>query len=322
MYTSDDLIAAVKSAGFLPDASDLTDVELLGFADEAMTTFVGDALEKQCAEHWWASEDTSLVPGVTAYRLPRRLFGRAVRGVAIVDTRGDECPLDELDPIEMRSAFRAGSVGTPTHFAFEGDLVRLGQVPASAGVTLRIHYVRRPSRLVSVSTTEMARIYQAVNTTTLNLIETAPSTNLTAEGALLDIVRGSEPYDLVAVDRLSADDFAAPAFVLQPSTPIVVADFETLTSPLAPGAEPAWLVQRDQTPLPQIPNTMWSALVDHVLAAALGAVRDPQAQAIFARGQAKLGTALSIAKPRDKRNTKRIVGSTPLRRAVRGGVWR
>jgi hypothetical protein len=197
-------------------------------------------------------------------------------------------------------------------------MLRLDAIPQDTPWYLRVAYIVRPSALVEVSTTEMARIYGPDSTTGVRIIDTSPSANLTEFGAYLDIVRGSEPYDLLYLDRLSADTFAAPVFNFQATTPIDVADIPSLSSPLHPGAEPAYLVQRDQTPFPNIPHTLWPALVRLTVARAFEAVRDPGTQQMRESGLAALQRALSIMKPRDARNTRRIVGRSPIRSIASG----
>ncbi len=312
--TCDALLTDVRDTGFLPDASDQDSTVLLRFADKELRTMIAVAVEKNRGEHWLRYEDTDIVPGTTRYRIPRRCLGGAVRAVTAVDPNGVTLPsLTQVDPITLRSMFKEGDSSSLRWFAFEGDFVNLGAVEPSTGWTLRIHYVMRPSKLVVTSETEMATIYGPDSTTGVRILETAPGTNLTEYGAYLDIVRGTEPYDLLYLDRLSADTFAAPTFNFQPSTPIVTADIPSLSSPLHPGAEPAYLVQRDQTPLPPIPRALWDALVHGTCAQALEAVRDPQAASMRQTALAKLHEGIQLMGPRDQRNSQRILSKSPLR---------
>jgi hypothetical protein len=307
--TCTDLLAAVRRAAFLPDASDQSSSDLLAFADQELETLISEAVVLGRGEHWYATEDTTIAAGTTSYRLPRRLLGRAVRGVTVVPPSRPEYPLAQVDPIELRSLFSSGAVSNPGYFAFEGDFVKLGAVPAEAGWTLRVHYIMRPSKLVEVSATENAQVYAAVSTTNVRIIETAPSTNLTTALGLVDIVRGSEPYDVIFLDRKVSvsQAFSAPNFYFESSTPIVVADIASLASPLTPGQEPARLMQRDQTCLPPIPAALWTSLVYATAAAALAAVRDPGASQMAARAMAAKSQAMNLMEPRDERQTQTIV---------------
>lgn len=324
--TTTDLLAAVRRAAFLPDASDQSDTDLLALADQELETLVSEAVVSGRGEHWWATEDTAIVPGTATYRLPRRLLGRAVRAVVVVSpTATDpELPLAQVDPVELRAAFPSTLTGTPALFAFEGDFVRLGPIPAASGWTLRVMYVRRPSKLVAVSTTAMAQIYAAPSTTNVRIIETAPSTDLTTALSVLDIVRGQEPYDVLFEDRKTSTSqaFSAPNFYFEASTPIVVADIQNLASPLKPGTSADWLVQRDQTPLPPVPQVLWTSLVYATAAATLAATRDPGTGAMSARAVAAKNQALAMMAPRDERQTQTIINPNSALRSFGRRRWR
>lgn len=318
--STSDLLAAIRRSGFVPDASDQSDADWLALADQELETLISEAVVSGRGEHWFKTEDTLMVPGTTSYRLPRRLLGRSVRAVTAVPAQANapEYQLYQVDPIELRGFFPTGTVANPAYFAFEGDFIKLGAVPVETGWYLRVHYICRPSKLAPISTTEMARIYTAISTTQVRIIETSPGTNLTEFGALLDIVRGSEPYDVIYQDLLSNDTFSAPAFNFQSSTPIVVADFASpvLSSPLHPGAEPWYLCQRGQTPLPPIPSVMWTALVYSTLAAGLAATRDPGAAQMGGKAEAAKAQAVALMEPRDERQSEVITNQTSLLRVA------
>lgn len=326
--TTTDLLAAVRRAAFLPDASDQSSSDLLAFADQELETLVSDAVVSGRGEHWWATEDTTIVPGTTSYRLPRRLLGRAVRSVSVVPTGTDpEYTLVQVDPTDLRGMFATGAVARPSYFAFEGDFVKLGAVPAESGWTLRVHYVMRPSKMVAVDATENTAIYAVVSTTNIRVISTTLGTNVTTANGYVDIVRGSEPYDPVYLDRRVSlsTPYSAPNFYFESSTPIVVADIPAGNSPTKPGEEPYYLVQRDQTVLPPIPAVLWTSLVYATAAAALGAVRDPGAAQMAARAMAAKTQAMNLMEPRDERQTETIVNPhSGLRTAGRGWArrWR
>lgn len=321
-----DLLAAVRRAAFLPDASDQSDADLLAFADQETETLVSEAVVSGRGEHGWATEDTTITAGTVTYRLPRRLLGRAVRAVTVVPASGTdpEYPLSQIDPVELRGAFTSTVTGNPAYFAFEGDFLRLGPVPSASGWTLRVHYVMRPGKLVAVDDTENAAIYAAVSTTNIRLISTTIGTDLTTAGALVDIIRGSEPYDPIYLDRKTsaATAWSAPNFYFDTTTPIVVADIPTGASPLKPGFEPYYLCQRDQTIFPPIPSALWTTLVYATAAACLAAVRDPGAAQMGARAMAAKAQAMAMLEPRDERQTQTIINPSSGLRSLGTRRWR
>ncbi len=304
-----DLLAAVRRAAFLPDASDQGDTDLLAFADQELETLISEAVVLGRGEHWYATEDTTIVAGTASYRLPRRLLGRAVRGITVVPPGRPEYPLAQVDPIALRGVFSSTAVANPAYFAFEGDFIKLGAVPAEAGWTLRVHYIMRPSKLVAVDATANTAIYAVVSTTNIRVISTTLGANVTTANGYVDIVRGSEPYDPIFLDRRVSlsQPYAAPNFYFESSTPIVVADIPSASSPVTPGQEPYYLVQRDQTVFPPIPAALWTSLVYATAAAALAAVRDPGATQMAARAMAAKSQAMNLMEPRDERQTETIV---------------
>ena len=314
--TSDQLLVDVRNTGFLPDVSDQTDAVLARFADSEMRTMIAAAVKKTRGEFWFRYADTTIVPGTTRYRLPRRALAYSDQAVTVLDAGGNVMPpLVEVTPMQLRGMFAPGQTADPRWFAFEDEFVNLGAVPASSGWTLRIHYLLRPSSLVSLSATATPKIASAPSTTTLTLYDTAPDSDFTTNASFVDIVRGVEPYGPLYLDRVTSS-YANPTLTLDSQTPIVVADFTIDGFSMysgKPGHEPLFVTKRDQTPFPMIPKVLWDALVHGVVAKALEAVRDPGATAMRTIALAKLGEGISMMTPRDQRNSKRIISQSALR---------
>lgn len=323
---SDDLLTDVRDTGFLPDASDQDNTVLLRFADKELRGIIAAAVEANRGEHWLRYEDTTIVPGTTRYRLPRRKLGGATRAVTVLDPSGVALPpLVQVDAIVLRSMFDGTQAATPRFFAFEDDYVNLGAVEATSGWTLRIHYILQPSQLIVPSTTATPRIANWGSATVIKLADTSPDSNITTPAALVDIIRGVAPYPVLYTD-LYVSSWSNPNLTLNAaSTPLVEADFtiEGLATYVStyPGRECLWLAPRDQTPFPPIPRVLWDALVHSTVAAALEAVRDPGAPQMRAIAVAKVREALALMGPRDQRNSQRIVSASPLR-ARRSRGWR
>lgn len=321
--TADALLADVKATGFLPDASDQSDSDLLGFADSELRTMIAAAVEASVGERFLRYEDTTIVPGTVSYRLPRRALAGSVRAVTVVDPSGVTLPpLAEVSPIQIRGMWKSGDTATPRFYTFEGDYVNLGAVEAGSGWTLRIHYVLRPGALVKLENyASLARIASAGSTTSLTVYDTTLASF--AKYALFDIIRGSEPYMPAYLDRYAGSDYTSPGptITLAAATPVVVADFtiETFgTYAGTAGREAMWWVPRDTTPFPMIPKVLWDALVHGTLAQALSAVRDPGAAAMRATALAKLQEGLATMKPRDARNSRMVIPQSSALRSGRG----
>jgi hypothetical protein len=301
----------VRRAAYLPDASDLTDSDLLGFADESMEALLGAAIKSGREGHWLTTTDVTIVTGTISYRLPRRAYARALRGLILVSPEGYEIPMEQVDAFELRALYAPTSTaqGTPYQYAFEGDFVRIGCTPSSAGWSLRFSYLARPSSLIAVSS--CGPITLAASTTLFKTPTPVPSGFVI--GAWLDIIRGTEPFETLYTDRIVAD-VTGGDITLETSTPIVVADVQSLTV----DGERDYACPRDRTCLPQIPGSFWGALVADTARQCLGALRDSAGEASMqARTAQRLSQAVSAAEPRDQRSTQLIRGAGFYRRRGR-----
>lgn len=330
-WTAEDLLADVRRTAFLPDASDQSDADVLAFADAEIRTLVGATVAANRGEHWFREAEQEIVPGTLLYRLPPRMLGRKVRAVWVRDPSGTKYLLDEVPPSELSIRYVATDTNNPRWFAFRADHVDLGSVPASAGWTLVISYLVRPSRLVPTTTTTMSRIGAATTTTQLSLLDDPTDAGLTSKYAVVDILRGVEPYDPLYVNASKSGANYTPAslvYDLLATTPVVIDDFTFDGFPnwsaatAAAGRMGAWLVQAEQTPFPQVPHDLWDALVRGTAAGALEAVRDPGAGAMRAKAMSALEAGANLMAPRDQRNTRRIISRGPLRVGMVVRRWR
>lgn len=325
-----ELLAAVRRAAFLPDASDQSSTDLLAFASQEIDTLVSEAIVAGRGEHWYATESTAIVPGALRYRLPRRAIARSVRAVTVVAPQSStpEYGLSQVDPIDLRGLFSSGSVANPAYFAVEGEFLNLGAVPAESGWTLRVHYIRKPSQLVERSTTTMARIAAADSPTQLTFYSSDAAT-LASFGkfSYFDVVRGVEPYDVLYEDLFSSSNYTnpGPTITLYSGRPVVVADFTIDVFPEfgAGGSREAnWWFPRDTTIFPQVPSAFWTAIVYATAAAALAATRDPGAVQMSARAAAAKTQAMNLMEPRDQRQTETIINPHSGLRNRHGRRWR
>lgn len=306
-WTTDDLLAEVRRAIFAPDTSDQSDTDLLAFADQALNTLIAASVRAGRGEHWLTTQDTTLVPGTTGYAMPRRALGRTLRGVQLINESGDSTSLQQVDALRLREAYSTTAVGLPRWYAFEGETIKLGCVPASGTYTLRVFYLWSPSKLIPTS-----------SGTNVTAVGGATSINVAADplpsgvsGGYIDIVSGTEPYRVLSADN-KVSGFAAPTITLTNSITGL-----GLASPVVANRQPDYVVPAEQTVYPPIPRPMWPALVSETARLALRAVRDPQEQAMAVAARDHLASARDIMVPRENRSSMRIVGSSPLRRTGR-----
>lgn len=263
-WTTDDLVSEVRLKAWLPTADDLSPTDILSFANDELQVLVAATLKTGQEEHWVTREDVSITS--SRVRLPRRALARAMRAITVLDPSGTEGRFDLLPAGE---AWSRGSGTAPTVGYVEGEeLVFLG-TPA-AGWKVRFRYLARPSRLVPVAS--CAAISSALSTTTIKV--TTPPAELTTVNALVDIVRGDEPFGLSYIDR-DVKTWSDPNLTFQDSTPVEVA---AIAAPTGPGTRVDYLCPRDCTCYPPIPFALWPLLV----ASTATAIHEAQANRVQA----------------------------------------
>lgn len=319
-YTSDDLVTEVRRRSRLPMATDVSDAEILQYADQEMQASVADVIRNIDASFWLTTKEHTLVSGTATYILPRRAIGGGIERVELEDSSGNREPVVALSEDESWRFANAGrSTHWPGRFAFtmEGEYLRLWPEPDSgdAGLTLRVRYQRQPSQLTAVS--DCALII-GVNSTTEIVVSGAPSWLTVADAdTYFDIVRGDGVHDLIAEERIRpAGGYAGGTVTISASTPIVVADISD--SDAITGARRDYVCQNGETCYPQIPATLWPLLVSKTTVAVLEAIGDREgmaaAQAIAAEREK---AARSIATPRSREVPRLISRNSYLRRGWR-----
>lgn len=169
--TANELLARVKARAQVPSADGrLTDAEILALLDDLIRTSCGREVFAADDGRWVkTASDEALIANRATYRLPDRALAAGVDEVLIVNSAGDAYQLDYVDRSDV---WEFGSAtGIPCAFALLGDVVHLLPTPVDAAYSLRVRYIRRPSKLAL--TTACVAI-TAVSSTTLT--GTIPST--------------------------------------------------------------------------------------------------------------------------------------------------
>lgn len=316
-YTSDDLVTEVRRRSRLPSATDISDAEILQYADQEMQTTIADVLRNADASFWVATATHSIVSGTSTYDIPRRAIGAGLERVEIEDSSGNREPVVALSEDDSwRFANGGRSIHWPGRFAFtlEGEALRLWPEPSSdaSGLTLRVRYQRQPARIVSTSA--CAAVDTATSTTAISASAAVPSTFIA--DVLVDIIRGDGVHDVTFADRLLDGGYPGSAITLDASTPIVVADVKGAADIGATRVD--YVALAGTTPYPQIPVTLWPLLVSKTVVGVLEALGDRQgmaaAQATAAQREA---AARSIVTPRSREVPRLISRNSYLRRGAR-----
>jgi hypothetical protein len=313
-WTTDDLLSAVRRSGFLPDAHDLSSSDLLAFADEEAATLLADLWKTSREEHRVSVEDIPLVVGTTRYRIPRRALSRGVRGITYLDTNGDESPAQELSPLEAWRYQTSSGLTASVFYYFEDDEIVLPTAPTSSGTKLRVRYYKRPPRMVAVSSG--AAIYQAASATTL-YFSAAPPSAVRSIGAYVDIVRGDSPFPAIYEDLIVDNYLGGVTFDVVFTTSSI--DTDDISTSGTDGARVDYLVPRDCTVYPPLPQELHPVLVSAVVRRAMGALRDRDgAELAEADLRARREAAINVLEPRNADRKPRIISRSGALRG-RGG---
>ncbi len=315
-FTTDELLRRVRLLAFLPDAGGPTDAELLEVANDELRTLVAARLAAAREEHWVKTEDVPIVAGVRRYRLLRRALGRIVRSVRLVEQSTQRViDLHENSDAPTGSYVGASWAAGMNVYYWEDDFLVFPIQPPT-GWSIRIRYLRRPSRLVKAS--ECAAIEYAASTTSLH-VTSSPAT--WPGGYYLDIVRGDAPFDLSYVDLVLSGGAGTTTINLVPDTPIVVADFVDLVT--YPNDRADYLCPRDTTCYPQLPEELHPVLVAAVARRALEAVRDKEGAELARATLAERAKAASdIIEPRNEERSEPLGSRYSAMRGGSGGLGR
>ncbi len=293
-----ELIAAVKIRGMFPDANGaLTDSDIAILANQATIEDIQPYVLKAQSDYWVQESDITLVPGTSAYRVPKRAIVGKLRDAKIVGTDGTERELDQVS-LPSRST-SPSSTGEPVYFSLRGDQVVLVPGPGSAG-TLRLrYYLRRPSLVASTAVGVISSINTGTNTVTCT---TVPSTWTNAMS--YDLIRSGGLFDHLAMDR------AASAVVTGASGTLV---FSSLPADLAVGDHVALA---GQSTLVCLSEELATVLVGLALARCLSSLGDERAQAEMEMSVRRLNGVIQLLSPRTDAELIKIV---PAHSPLRGG---
>ena len=310
-YTTDDLDAAVRRLAYIPDASDITAAELLLRADEEMSTLIAEEIKAGREGFWLTSEDQALISAVTAYQIPQRALGGGVVGVQMVNSTGTAFTIPQIDPVTGWNG-RTTTINSYC-YSFQGDKIVFPTSPPT-GYTLRVLYLRKPSRMVP--TTSAAAIVKALSTTTLQIVS-APAT--WTYPIYVDIIRGDRTFDPSYVD-LTASSLVSTTLTV---SAIATADFVDTTA--FSNARQDYVCRQEETVYPMVPSEVHRVLEVATALHIAGSMNDAQRVATLSSMLAVRRRAVNdILEPRNQEGSRPITRSrSPLRQTFGiGRRWR
>jgi hypothetical protein len=319
-YTSDELVLAVRRKAYLADTGGLSDAEILGFINEERTTTVAELIKRASPSFWRTYYDFTVVAGQSEYRIPDRALMSGIEEVVHLDSTGRQEPIIELEHDERWKYSTGGrDPRWPGTFAYvvEGEHIRVMPAPGTgdAGKTLRVWYYRQPSMMVLTSYAHV--IDNAVSTTSLKGARganvTAGALNWLVGKTLLDVVRGDGMFGPIATDRLFYTGSDATYCLLDPTTPVVVADIAAGTRAL--GVRTDYVCLAGETVFTEFPKEVWPVLVSASAIQCLLATKDFQhASAEMENLRARIASCSFLAEPRSKEPDVIVNRGSSLRR--------
>lgn len=306
--TSDDLLARIKARAQVPAADGrLSDAEIFAICDDIIRDDIGlAAYEADEGRHVYTQADATISSGVSDYRIPTRAWAGGVQQVSLVDSNGNSVPLPRVDHGDVDEWNRGGIWESP-RWTLVGAAIRLLPTPTDSSYSLRVRYIRRPNRLVAVSS--------------CGLINSPTSTTLTISGLtdtwgalqVIDVIRGTNHAD-------SLGDGIAMGW----SDPTLTYVAGTLdTSGAYAVASGDYACQHGTTCVPQVPDVAMRYLTIKAAAEVCDVFGDAEgfarcmAQAQQARGQ--LDAAIA---ERSRTRMKIIPRNSPLRPGYGRRSWR
>lgn len=284
-WLTSDLLTKVRLYGRLRDTDvDYTDANLLAIADDLITSKFSEVMAGARQGHWLASEDSTITAAQSDYRLPKRALADCIVDVNVVDAQGVARPLAGPLPQSEIGTYTIATSGTPHAFAVVGNVVRLLPTPSVTQDTLRIRYLIRRSKLVTVAS---AGLITAINTgTRVVTCSSVPASWTTS--SRFDFVQAEPGFEHLGTDRTISAVVTGASGTLTFSA--------TLPTDLAVGD---YVALRWQTPVVQLPDEMHGALANLVASHVLIQTGDRSgAEMLDGNGGTQLDSGQRMVSPR------------------------
>lgn len=288
-YDTAALVASIKRRAFLPTGqATFQTADILAAATEELQEPLAELLLSLDEDYWLAESDVALVAGQSAYRIPTRAMGLALRDIHLVQTDGSTQQLYRY-AFESIAGRGSTSTGSPTGFYFKG-LSHLVVWPTptatqvSGAMKLRFTYRQRPSALVDSAGTRVAPITTAVISTGAVSVVAVPASM--SVSTPLDLVRAKPGFDVLVASALPTNVGAS-------------------TVTFGPGVLPSdtavgdYLCFAEESPFPQVPPEAHSLLAVMTAQSLLESLGDSEGASIaLAKLEKKAATLRNLLSDR------------------------
>lgn len=185
-----------KAKGPSGTPSGWADADLLRMVNSELLSVLAPQLMEKREEYLHTTKDYTMTAGTAGYLIPTRAVLGGLRNLGAVATDGVYRDLTPLSQEEM-DGLKLTTTGKPSRYYLEASTIQLYPVP-DAAETLRVKYVRRPSRIVAANTSTVG-VVSSKTATVVTLTATKPTTFTTSSP--LDFIQGTPHFDALADDK-------------------------------------------------------------------------------------------------------------------------
>lgn len=289
--TTTNLIDSIKLKGSFPASNDLfSNANYLSILNDELLNTIVPIINRVNEEYFLVYKSYDITANQESYRIPKRAVASTLRDVQRIDSNGSVQSLPRQFE-EDRSSLTSGPFG----YYLKSNSVLLSPVPTSTTGTLRLAYIRRPSKLVL--TTACAAITNIAGTVVT--VGSVPGTM--TNGTLIDFVQADSPYDILDMDTAISSVSGTTITFASVPTDLAVGDYICLAG---------------ESPVPGIPEEMVPTLVQAALCVCLTSKKDKSAELEIQKLEQMKIALVQLMEPRVKSNDV-VVKSNALINAFR-----
>jgi hypothetical protein len=283
--------------------------DIAALMDNEMSAGVVPLMKKTGQEYFVRNYDVTIVNGKSAYTMPTRAIGNALRDVVLVDSGGNEVALNNLMREYIKVQFPFNFVPSIWSFGqyMTGDQVNLYNTLIQSYTSYKLRFIteRRPGALtLSTNCGQITAI--TGNVLTLSYVDPTWTTNST-----FDIINNLPPFQSIADDA---------------TITLIAGNQITLSTVPDDIAISQWVCPAMLSCIPQIPYEMFPLLIERTVATIAEALDMSQ---LMATSKAKIqefeNNALALMRPRITGSPRVIINKDSLGQRGFGGVgggWR
>lgn len=279
MTTTTDIINDIKMLGSFPTSNDLfSNQDYLNILNREMLIQLVPLITKLNEEYFLTYKDHSIASGISGYRIPSRSVASGLRDVQLIDASGNVQSL-----IRLQEEDKVSTTNGPLGYYLKGNQVILSPVPTSSGDTLRLAYLRRPSKFVLPSA---CALIQSIDTNTNQIVVASLPSAITVN-SLVDFVQAESPYDIIEFDYSISNISGTTLTFTSIPDDIAVGDYITLAN---------------QSCVAMVPEELIPVLIQAALCTCLTSKKDTQAKIEVEKLEQMKQAMTTVFSPRVKSN--------------------